>query len=112
MKCLPWLKFFLLIVLLGGCAANAGADVADAVIEPDNQVEEIAPSRPSSDSRHASLWARKGGAGSFYASRIARNVGDVLTVIVDETANGTEDIWWIDEGKDYPRLWWELIPEN
>jgi hypothetical protein len=31
---------------------------------------------------------------------------------VDETANGTEDIWWIDEGNDYPRLWWELIPEN
>jgi hypothetical protein len=26
---------------------------------------------------------------------------------VDETKNGTEDIWWIDEGKDYPRLWWE-----
>jgi len=26
---------------------------------------------------------------------------------VDEIANGTEDIWWIDEGKDYPRLWWE-----
>ncbi len=24
-----------------------------------------------------------------------------------ETVNGTEDIWWIDEGKDYPRLWWE-----
>ena len=24
-----------------------------------------------------------------------------------ETANGTEDIWWIDEGQDYPRLWWE-----
>ena len=31
---------------------------------------------------------------------------------VDETTNGTEDIWWIDEGKDYPRLWWELISEN
>jgi hypothetical protein len=27
---------------------------------------------------------------------------------VDETANGTEDIWWILEGKDYPRLTWEL----
>ena len=27
---------------------------------------------------------------------------------VDETANGTEDIWWILEGQDYPRLWWEL----
>ncbi|MEN6574771.1 MAG: thioredoxin family protein [Phycisphaerales bacterium] len=29
---------------------------------------------------------------------------------VDETANGTEDIWWIDEGQDYPRLWWEPRP--
>jgi hypothetical protein len=27
---------------------------------------------------------------------------------VDETANGTEDIWWIDEGWDYPRLWWDM----
>ena len=27
---------------------------------------------------------------------------------VGETPNGTEDIWWIDEGLDYPRLWWEL----
>jgi hypothetical protein len=26
---------------------------------------------------------------------------------VGETANGTEDIWWILEGKDYPRLWWQ-----
>jgi len=30
---------------------------------------------------------------------------------VGETANGTEDLWWIDEGKDYPRLWWELSEE-
>ncbi len=28
---------------------------------------------------------------------------------VSETANGTEDIWWILEGQDYPRLWWETI---
>jgi hypothetical protein len=26
---------------------------------------------------------------------------------VGETSNGTEDIWWIDEGKDYPKLWWQ-----
>ncbi|MHC4204769.1 MAG: GLUG motif-containing protein, partial [Planctomycetota bacterium] len=26
---------------------------------------------------------------------------------VDENLNGTEDIWWILEGQDYPRLWWE-----
>jgi hypothetical protein len=27
---------------------------------------------------------------------------------LDETENGTDDIWWISEGQDYPRLWWEL----
>jgi hypothetical protein len=26
---------------------------------------------------------------------------------VDETKNGTDDIWWIHEGQDYPRLWWQ-----
>ena len=30
---------------------------------------------------------------------------------VDETENGTEDIWWILEGQDYPRLWWEIGDE-
>ena len=24
----------------------------------------------------------------------------------------TDDIWWILDGQDYPRLWWELIAEN
>jgi len=28
---------------------------------------------------------------------------------VDETDNGTEDIWWILEGQDYPGLWWEVV---
>jgi hypothetical protein len=26
---------------------------------------------------------------------------------VGETEKGTDDIWWIDEGNDYPHLWWE-----
>ncbi len=30
---------------------------------------------------------------------------------VDETENGTDDIWWILEGQDYPRLWWESAEE-
>jgi hypothetical protein len=29
---------------------------------------------------------------------------------VGEIVNGAEDLWWIDEGKDYPRLWWETAP--
>lgn len=31
---------------------------------------------------------------------------------IGEDENGTADIWWIDEGNDYPRLWWELPPEE
>ena len=31
---------------------------------------------------------------------------------IDETENGTDDIWWILEGQDYPRLWWELLEEE
>jgi hypothetical protein len=27
---------------------------------------------------------------------------------IGETANGVEDTWWILEGEDYPRLFWEL----
>jgi len=30
---------------------------------------------------------------------------------VGETANGTEDIWWILEGLDYPRFWWDVAEE-
>jgi len=29
-----------------------------------------------------------------------------------ETLNGEEEIWWILDAKDYPRLWWELIAEH
>jgi hypothetical protein len=38
----------------------------------------------------------------------ARTFLDAGWDFIGETANGTEDIWWIDEGQDYPRLWWEL----
>jgi len=31
---------------------------------------------------------------------------------VNETANGVEDIWWILEGQDYPRLWWESTEDG
>ncbi len=44
--------------------------------------------------------------------QMAKTFLDVGWDFVGETKNGTEDIWWILEGKDYPRLWWELIPEK
>jgi hypothetical protein len=49
-----------------------------------------------------------GGTGKTTAQmQKAKTFLDVGWDFVGETKNGTEDIWWIDEGKDYPRLWWE-----
>jgi hypothetical protein len=51
-----------------------------------------------------------GGTGKTTAEmQTAQTFLDAGWDFVGETANGTEDIWWILEGKDYPRLWWELI---
>ena len=45
-----------------------------------------------------------------------KNIAEMQTAVtfldagwdfIDETVNGTENIWWILEGQDYPRLWWE-----
>jgi hypothetical protein len=49
-------------------------------------------------------------AGTGKSTTEMQNAGTFLAAgwdFVGETENGTEDIWWIDEGKDYPRLWWE-----
>ena len=49
-----------------------------------------------------------GGTGKATAEmQTAKTFLDAGWDFVGETANGTEDIWWILEGKDYPRLWWE-----
>ncbi|MBN2129008.1 MAG: right-handed parallel beta-helix repeat-containing protein [Sedimentisphaerales bacterium] len=56
--------------------------------------------------------ASSGGEGRTTAEM--QMAGTFLTAgwdFVDETANGTEDIWWIDEGRDYPRLCWEPSKE-
>lgn len=49
-----------------------------------------------------------GGTGKTTAEmQTARTFLEAGWDFVGETANGTDDIWWILEGKDYPRLWWE-----
>ena len=49
-----------------------------------------------------------GGEGRTTAQmQMAKTFLDAGWDFVDETSNSSEDIWWIDEGKDYPHLWWE-----
>ncbi len=49
-----------------------------------------------------------GGTGKTTAEmQTAQTFLDAGWDFVGETANGTEDVWWIEEGKDYPHLSWE-----
>jgi hypothetical protein len=41
--------------------------------------------------------------------KMAKTFLDAAWDFVVETVNGTDDIWWILEGKDYPRLWWQYL---
>jgi hypothetical protein len=68
-----------------------------------------------------SFWDLEASGESSSAGGIGKNTVEMQTAttfleagwdFVDEDANGTDDIWWILEGQDYPRLWWELIQEN
>ncbi len=60
------------------------------------------------DVETSGLTASPGGMGKMTSEmQMTSTFIDADWDFVDETANGTEDIWWILEGKDYPRLWWE-----
>ena len=53
------------------------------------------------------IWSGGGTGKTTAEMQTAKTFLDAGWDFVGETANGTEDIWWILEGKDYPRLWWE-----
>jgi hypothetical protein len=54
------------------------------------------------------ILVSSGGTGVMAAQmKTASTFRDAAWDFSGETANGSEDIWWILEGQDYPRLWWE-----
>jgi hypothetical protein len=65
------------------------------------------------DTQTSGIATSCGGTGQTTAEmQTAKTFTDAGWDFVGETANGTADIWWIDEGKDYPRLWWETADER
>ena len=58
------------------------------------------------------VWSYKGTGKTTAEMQTAQTFLDAGWDFVGETANGTDDIWWILEGQDYPRLWWELPSEH
>jgi hypothetical protein len=62
------------------------------------------------DMETSELAISDGGIGKTTAEmQMQSTFTDVGWDFFDETVNGTEDIWKIDEGLDYPRLWWEIL---
>jgi hypothetical protein len=68
------------------------------------------------ENTNSSFWDIETSERSMSAVGIGKTTAEMQTAstfleagwdFVDEIENGTEDIWWIDEGRDYPRLWWE-----
>ena len=60
------------------------------------------------DTQRSGQKVSDGGTGKTTAEmRTAKTFLDAGWDFVGETANGTADLWWILEGKDYPHLWWE-----
>ena len=61
------------------------------------------------DMETSGLSSSDGGIGKTTAEmQTANTFLDAGWDFVDETENGTDDIWWILEGQEYPRLWWEI----
>jgi len=78
------------------------------------------PANPFPDSVTGCFWDIQTSGQTASATGTGKTTAEMQTAktfldagwdLVGETANGTEDIWWIDEGKDYPRLWWEAAEE-
>lgn len=62
------------------------------------------------DIQTSGLTSSGGGIGKTTAElQTASTFLDAGWDFVNETANGIEDVWWILEGQDYPRLWWDLF---
>ena len=64
----------------------------------------------------ASFWDMEASGRVSSSGGIGKTTAEMQTVstfldagwdFIDETEDGTENIWWILEGQDYPRLWWE-----
>lgn len=75
--------------LVGGIGARATACFWD--IETSSQV-----------------WSDSGTGKTTAEMQMAKTFLDAGWDFVGETENGTEDIWCINEGQHYPRLWWQL----
>jgi hypothetical protein len=106
--------------VLGANGGNLTQCYSAGAVKGNPDVGGLVGSRNSTMNVTACFWDTQtsgqtrsaGGTGKTTAEmKTAKTYLDAGWDFVGETANGTKDIWRIDEGEDYPRLWWELGKE-
>ncbi len=112
---------------LGGLVGNNGPDssitgcYATGHVSGEDRFGGLVGENGSGSRVTASFWdietsgqaTSAGGAGKTTAEmQTASTFLEAGWDFMGKTANGEEGIWWILEGQDYPRLWWELAPEE
>ncbi len=104
--------------LVGYNRGNITTSYSVGFVTGNENIGGLVGKRSSSSDIDASFWdietsgqaASDGGTGTTTAKmQTAATFIEAGWDFVDETENGTEDIWWILEGQDYPRLWWETL---
>lgn len=89
---------------VGGLVGSATADAWPNLDEDGQTTTSFWDAQTSGQSQSS------GGAGKTTAEmQTARTFLDAGWDFLAERGNGTEDTWWILEGRDYPRLWWEKV---
>lgn len=73
---------------LAGCAGSGAKAMAEPVRVPSAHAVAAAPAAPAGPS-DGSLWDERGGLGTLFANNKARQVGDIVTVRIVESATAT-----------------------
>ena len=104
----------------GLVGSNVEGDVSQCYstgsVSGENSVGGLVGHRWGWDAVRACFWDIETSGQTISAGGIGKTTAEMQTAstfleagwdFVDETENGTEDIWRILEGLDYPRLWWQ-----
>jgi hypothetical protein len=105
------------LVGLNYSAAHIAMSYSAGTVAGDKRVGGLVGENYIGATASASFWDRETSGQAASTEGTGKTTAEMQTAatfldagwdFLGETANGTEDTWWLDEGKDYPHLWWEL----
>jgi hypothetical protein len=105
------------LVGLNQYAAHIAMSYSTGAVAGDKRVGGLVGENDTSATASACFWDRETSGQAQSTEGTGKTTAEMQTAatfldagwdFVGETTNGAEDTWWMDEGKDYPHLWWEL----